>query len=203
MLRRLDAAEEAPPRFDWVLTGAAAVFVAFVVPTRLPVPPYYLCPRGRLSAEWQVLMNTHPYLRAFLAGAFVPTVVLPLILTGFIIGRLLLQIPVPIQRGIIFPMALVPSLFGLWNMLWVGFHERTHLHIGLHGAVLPILGTPTGALVASGLDILVVDSSGVTWFNSLHLPYALIAPVFLCVLIGYYLIWKYIVGFVNRVLGVA
>jgi hypothetical protein len=155
------------------------------------------------SAERQALMNTHPYLRAFLAGAFVPTLVLPLILTGFIIVRLVLQIPVPIQRGIIFPMALVPSLFGLWNMLWVGSHERTHLPIGLHGAVLPILGAPIGALVASCLGILVLGSSGVTWFNSLHLPYASIAPVFLCVLIEYYLVWKYIIGFVNRVLGVA
>ena len=63
-------------------------------------------------------MNPHPYLRAFLAGVFVPTLVLPLLLTGFIVVRLVLQFPVPIERGIIFPMALVPSLWGIWNMLW-------------------------------------------------------------------------------------
>jgi len=148
-------------------------------------------------------MNTHPYLRAFLAGAFVPTVVLPLMLTGFIIFRLVLQVPIPIERGIIFPMALVPSLFGLWNMLWVGSHERTHLPIGMHGAVLPILGAPTGALVASSLGILALGASGVTWFDTFHVPYTLIAPLFLCVLGGYYLVWKYVVGFVNQVLGIA
>ena len=30
-------------------------------------------------------MNTHPYLRAYLAGIFVPTFVLPLLLTVFIV----------------------------------------------------------------------------------------------------------------------
>lgn len=148
-------------------------------------------------------MNSHPYLRAFLAGAFVPTIVLPLILTGFIIFRLVLQISIPIERGIVFPMALVPSLFGLWNMFWVGTHERTHLPIGLHGAVLPVLIMPAGAVLATCLGILALGARGVTWFNTLHVPYALIAPIFLCVLGGYYLVWKYIVGFVNRVLGIA
>jgi hypothetical protein len=148
-------------------------------------------------------MNTHPYLRAFLAGVFVPTLVLPVMLTAFIVVRLVLQMPVPIERGIIFPMALVPSLFGLWNMLWVGSHERTHLAIGLHGAFLPLLLMPCGAVLATCLGILVVESHGVIWFQTLHVPYTLIAPVFLCVLAGYYLVWKYIVGFLNRTLGIA
>ena len=65
-------------------------------------------------------MNTHPYLRAYLAGIFVPTLVLPLILAGFITVRLVLALPIPIERFIIFPMAVVPSLFGLWNMLYLG-----------------------------------------------------------------------------------
>jgi hypothetical protein len=148
-------------------------------------------------------MNMHPYLRAFLAGAFVPTIVLPFLLAGFIVFRLVLQIPIPIERGIIFPMALVPSLFGLWNMLWLASHMRTHLPIGLHGAILPIVGAPTGGLVACSLGILALGSSGVTWFQALHIPYALLGPFFLCVLAGYYLVWKYIVGFVNRELGIA
>jgi hypothetical protein len=148
-------------------------------------------------------MNTHPYLRAYLAGAFLPTVVLPLALTAFIIFRLMLRVPFPIERGIIFPMALVPSLFGLWNIVWLGSHARTHLPIGLHGALLPILGAPTGALVATCLGILAVGSDGVTWFQAVHVPYTLVAPVFLSVLVGYYLVWKYIVGFINRVLGIA
>jgi hypothetical protein len=148
-------------------------------------------------------MNTHPYLRAYLAGAFLPTLVLPLALTVFILFRLVLQVPFPIERGIIFPMALVPSLFGLWNMLWLGSHARTHLPIGLHGAILPIFGAPAGVLVATCLGILALGSDGVTWFNAVHLPYMLIVPFFLCVPIGYYLVWKYVVGFMNRVLGIA
>ena len=148
-------------------------------------------------------MNTHPYLRAFLAGVFLPTLVLPLILTGFIIFRLVLQVPIPIERGIIFPMALVPSVFGLWNMLWLGSHGRTHLHIGLHGAILPLIMAPIGATAATCLGILEFGGHGVTWFHALMVPYALIAPTFLAVLAGYYLVWKYVVGFANRVLGIA
>ncbi|MDE3188774.1 MAG: hypothetical protein KGM96_14770 [Acidobacteriota bacterium] len=148
-------------------------------------------------------MNTHPYLRAFLAGVFVPTLVLPLMLAGFIVIRLVLQVPVPIERAIVFPMALVPLLWGLWNMLWLGSHARTRLAIEYHGMLLPILLMPAGALVARCLGILALGSNGVTWFHACHVPYALIVPAFLCALAGYYLVWKYIVGSVNQVLGIA
>jgi hypothetical protein len=148
-------------------------------------------------------MNPHPYLRAFLAGIFVPVLVLPLILTVFIVVRLVLHVPFPIERGIIFPMALVPALFGLWNMLWLGSHGSTHLPIGVHGAVLPILGAPIGALVAGCLGILTLDSHGATYFQALYLPYALLAVFFLAALAGYYLVWKYVVGSLNHVLGIA
>jgi len=148
-------------------------------------------------------MNPHPYLRAFLAGAFVPTLVLPLMLTGFIVARLVLQVPFPIERGIVFPMALVPSLWALWNMLWLGSHARTHLALGIHGALLPLLLMPAGAILATSLGILSLGLSGVTWFHTVYLPYAWIAPVFLAVLAAYYLVWKYVVGFLNRTLGIA
>jgi hypothetical protein len=148
-------------------------------------------------------MNSHPYLRAFLAGAFVPTLLLPLGLIGFIVLRLGLQIPVPIERGLVFPMALVPSLWALWNMLWIGSHTRTHLPIGLHGALLPFILLPAGATVATCLRILVLGHQGVTWFSSISVPYAWIAPAFACALAVYYLAWKYVVGFLNRVLGIA
>jgi hypothetical protein len=62
---------------------------------------------------------------------------------------------------------------------------------------------PVGALVASCLGILAVGSQGVTWFQTCQVPYVLIAPGFLAALAGYYLVWKYIVGFLNRVLGIA
>jgi hypothetical protein len=148
-------------------------------------------------------MNTHPYLRAYLAGIFVPTLVLPLLLTLFIVVRIVLKAPVPIEQAMIFPMAVVPSLFGLWNMLYLGSHASTHLPIGVHGAVLPLLMAPAGALVATSLHVLEFGSHGVTWFQACQVSYVLIAPCFLAALVVYYLIWKYIVGFMNRVLGIA
>jgi hypothetical protein len=148
-------------------------------------------------------MNTHPFLRAYLAGAFIPTLVLPLLLTVFIVVRIVLKLPVPIEQGLIFPMAVVPVLWGLWNMLHLGTHTSTHLAIGLHGAVLPLLLAPAGGLLACSLGVLQFGASGVTWFRACYVPYSLIAPCFVGALIGYYLVWKYIVGFVNRVLGIA
>jgi hypothetical protein len=88
-------------------------------------------------------------------------------------------------------------------MLWLCSHERTHLPIGVHGAVLPLLMAPVGALVASCLGVLVLNSHGTTWFQACEVPYALIAPCFLVALAVYYLVWKYIVGFLNRVLRIA
>jgi hypothetical protein len=100
-------------------------------------------------------------------------------------------------------MAVVPLLWGLWNMLWLWSAPHTHLPIGLHGAVLPVLLMPIGALLATCLGVLAIGSHGVTWFQAFHVPYTLIAPIFLAALAGYYLIWKYIVGFLNRALGIA
>ncbi len=148
-------------------------------------------------------MNPHPYLRAYLAGVFVPTLILPIMLTGFIVLRLVLQVPVPIERGLVFPLALVPVVWGLWNVLWFGSHEKTHLAVGAHGAILPFLLLPTGALIAHCSGVEAFGATNVTWFNALQFPYALIAAGFCCGVAVYYLVWKYIVGFINRVLGIA
>lgn len=149
------------------------------------------------------VMNPHPYLRAFVAGTFVPTLVMPVLLTVFIVVRLILLLPVPIERGLIFPMAVVPSVFGLWNMLYLGSRDRTHLPIGVYGAILPLIIAPMGAALATSLGVLELGAHGVTWFQACHVPYTLIVPGFLAALAGYYLVWKYIVGFLNRVLGIA
>ena len=148
-------------------------------------------------------MNTHPYLRAYLAGVFVPTLVLPIILLGFITVRLLLEAPFPIERFLVFPLALVPTLFGLWNMLFLWSSSRIHQPIGLHGAVLPILGAPIGALVASCLGLLHFGDHVVNYFQFVQIPYALLPVFILAAMVGYYLVWKYIVGSLNRVLGIA
>lgn len=153
-------------------------------------------------------MNTHPYLRAYLAGIFIPTLVLPLLLT-FVVIRLVHHVPIPVEQVLIFPMAVVPLLWGLWNMLWLKSHSCTHeprcphLPIGVHGALLPIVLMPMGATLATCLGVLVLGSHSATWFHAIEVPYVLIAPCFLGALAGYYLVWKYIVGFLNRVVGIA
>ena len=62
-------------------------------------------------------MNTHRYLRAYMAGIVVPTVVVAFVIMVFIIARHVFHIPIPIERVVIFPVGLVPSVFGLWNMV--------------------------------------------------------------------------------------
>jgi hypothetical protein len=148
-------------------------------------------------------MNTHPYLRAYMAGAFLPTLVLPLMLSVFIVLRIVLEWPVPIEQAMIFPMAIVPSLFGLWNILWLGSHLHTGAPIGLQGAVLPLLMAPVGGFVACHFGLLRFESHGVVWFQAVHFPYALIAVGFVAAMAGYYLVWKYLVGYLNRALGIA
>ena len=148
-------------------------------------------------------MNPHPYLRAYLAGIFVPTLLLPLMLLAFLIVRLGLQAPFPIERGLVFPLALISVLWGLWNMLWLASHRRTDLSIGVHGLLLPFLLLPAGVLTARCLGLLTLGVAHVTWFQSIRISYALVMVCFLFALAGYYLVWKYIVGFVNRVLGIA
>ena len=148
-------------------------------------------------------MNTHPYLRAYMAGIFVPTLVLPMVLAGFVVLRLVLAAPFPIERFLVFPLALVPTLFGVWNMLYLWSHPRTHLSIGLYGTVLPLIGAPIGALVANCLGLLQFGRHGVTYFQAVKVPYALLPLFILAAMAGYYLLWKYVVGFLNRVLGIA
>ncbi len=148
-------------------------------------------------------MNSHPYLRAFLAGVFVPTVILPGLFLLFLLVRSYFVTPFPVERGLVFPMALVPALWGLWNVLWQWSHRSTHLSVGAHGAILPFIMLPAGTMVATCLGILELGSKSATWFGAIHVPYALIAVLFAAVLAAYYLVWKYVVGFVNRTLGIA
>ena len=148
-------------------------------------------------------MNTHPYLRAYMAGIVVPTMVLLLALSSFIVVRLVYQFPVPIERVIIFPMALVPNCFGLWNMFYLWLRPRRHLPIGFHGALLPLLLVPGGYLLGSALSFIALGSQGIVYFHEITLPYPYFALGFCFALIVYYLVWKYLVGFFNQVLGIA
>jgi hypothetical protein len=148
-------------------------------------------------------MNTHPYLRAYMAGIVAPSLGLLVALTVFIVTRLVLHIPIPIERVIVFPMALVPNAFGLWNIFYLWTRPHRHLPIGFHGALLPVIMATLGAVAAVWGGFLTVDAHGVTWFQAISVPYSLIAPWFLAGVAVYYLVWKYVVGFLNQFLGIA
>jgi hypothetical protein len=148
-------------------------------------------------------MNQHPYLRAYMAGVTVPSMMLLVVLSGFLIARYTFQIPIPIERAIIFPMALVPNIFGVWNMFFLWLRPHPHLPIGFHGAILPFLLAPAGLALAACLGFLSTTAGGLVWFHEVATPYALLAVGFGFGLIAYYLVWKYLVGFFNEVLGIA
>jgi ABC-type sulfate transport system permease subunit len=137
-------------------------------------------------------MNQHKYLRAYMAGIVVPTIVLVMGVTAFCIARYAYDFPVPLERLMIFPMAVVPNLWGLWNMLFVASHTRTHLSIGFHGALLPFLLGPLGILLTGLLNF------SIPGFARHAFP--ILAPLSLIV---YYLVWKYVVGSLNRVVDLA
>lgn len=137
-------------------------------------------------------MNKHLYLRAYLAGIAVPTMFMLIGLSVFIIARFVYNIPIVIERLLVFPMALVPNLWGVWNMLYARLGSRHRLPLGIHGAALVFLLAPIGLTLARALDIWIVTPTP-----------TLIVTVIPVVLIVYYLAWKHIVGFFNRLLEVA
>ena len=135
-------------------------------------------------------MRQHPYLRAYMAGITIPTMFLMVALSVFSIERFVYDVPVPVERLLVFPMALVPNLWGIWNMLYLALHSRRRLPIGFHGTILVLILVPLGLLLAWALDIKLVSLK-------------LVEAVFPFALIIYYLAWKYVVRFFNELLGIA
>jgi hypothetical protein len=148
-------------------------------------------------------MNNHLYLRAYMAGISVPTPLLLVALTLFSLARFVYDVPIPVERVIIFPMAIIPNLFGIWNMLHLASRSTTHLPLGIHGAILPFILAPLGFLLGRSLGFLKATDHGFIYFGVLNVPYTHVAIVFPVVLIVYYLVWKYPIGFFNQVAGIA
>jgi hypothetical protein len=137
-------------------------------------------------------MSKHPYLRAYLAGIAVPSVFLLVAMTGYTIFRYVYNLPVPIERVIVFPMAVVPSVWGLWNVLYVAALAKRHFPLGLYGSALPLILIPCAYLVTRLLEF--------------PIPREVLSVIPFAVaiaLILYYLVWKYLVGFLNAELGIA
>ena len=144
-------------------------------------------------------MRAHPYLRAYIAGIVVPMVLLPLLVVIDAYQQYYFEvsnqfvIPLassPLDRAILFPMAVVPNAWGVWNMLHLWLRSRVRLSLGAFGALLVVVLIP-GGIALAGL----VDTFTIQW--RFALPMLPIGGAL------YYLAWKYCVGFLNEELGIA
>jgi hypothetical protein len=143
-------------------------------------------------------MRPHPYLRAYMAGIVVPTMFLLLIMSIYAYNRYYFEVSsqfviplpsAPLDRAILFPMAVVPNVWGAWNMLFLALRSRFRWSLGMHGALLPLVLMPAGFALARSLDVF-------------HIQWQFALPMVPVGMAVYYLAWKYLVGFVNREVGV-
>jgi hypothetical protein len=130
----------------------------------------------------------HPYLRAYLAGIALPTMVVPLAVLALALTRPGGH-PFHVEDVLIFPIGFVPNAWGLWNMLYVRLRRRREVPAGLHGAALVLLLVPAGA----GLQLALGKMLWTAPLVAIGLPLALAV---------YYLAWKHAVAYFNDVLGV-
>jgi hypothetical protein len=144
----------------------------------------------------------HRYLRAYMAGVVVPTAFLIVAITVFSIARFVFRVPVPIERAIVFPMALIPNLFGAWNMLRLALPPGRRLPIGVHGALLPFVLVPLGFMLGVLTGIITIDGDGVRAFDTVRLSYVPAVFAFPVGIVVYYLVWKYLVAFLNDLVGI-
>jgi hypothetical protein len=131
-------------------------------------------------------MKSHPYLRAYMAGVLLPSWVLLLALAVFLLGHFTERVPAGLERAIVFPMAIVPNLWGLWNLLYTLLGLRGRVSIGVFGSLLPLILVPAGLALASALDV--------SFFSTRQAALFLPLPMVI-----YYLAWKYAVAFFNRI----
>jgi hypothetical protein len=134
-------------------------------------------------------VNRHRYLLTYMSGVLLPTWFLLLMLGGFIFSRMVYHVRFPVERMVPFPMAVVPNLWGLWNLLYLALGMKRRLSLGVWGALLPLILIPSGLLLSRAFDVVLLNPAQA----ALALP--LVAGF-------YYLLWKHIVGFFNAVAGV-
>jgi hypothetical protein len=134
-----------------------------------------------------------------MAGTLIPTLVLLVIVAADAWQHFYFEVSsqfviplasAPLERALLFPMAIVPNAWGVWNVLHLRFTSRLGLSLGLHGSLLVLLLMPGGVLLARLFDVFTLQWQFV-------LP---MAPIGMAI---YYLAWKFGVGFLNRELGIS
>lgn len=144
-------------------------------------------------------MRTHPYLRAYMAGIVVPTLFLLVVVSIDAYQKYYFEvsnqfvIPLasrPLDRALLFPMAVVPNVWGLWNMLHLRLRTRLRLPLGMYGALLVVFLIPGGIALAQ-------------FFDTFTIQWQFALPMFPVGMAIYYLAWKYFVEFLNQEMGIA
>src|SRR3982750_1797180 len=97
-------------------------------------------------------MSQHLFLRAYMAGIVPPTALSLLVYVLMTLGHsfFALQYP-PVESVIIFPLVVVPNMWGIWNGIRAVMRRR--LPLALHGALLPIINFGLGYAVMRGTDL--------------------------------------------------
>jgi hypothetical protein len=132
-------------------------------------------------------MRARRYVRAYLAGIAVPTVVV--CVAGTIAVIFFDYLEPSVQRTLILPIAINPVIWGCWNVLWAALGPSRRAQIGWHGAALAVLLIGLGLLLAPRLNV-----SAVTPQRG--------AAVLVPTGFAYYVLWRYGVSFLNSLVGV-
>lgn len=144
-------------------------------------------------------MRPHPYLRAYMAGIVVPTLFLLVIVVVQAFRSYYFEVPsqfvlgypaLPLDRAFLFPMAVVPNAWGLWNVLYLALRSRVRLPVGVFGSLLVLVLVPAGVALTRLFDTFTIQMD-------LAVP---MIPIGMGV---YYLAWKYAVGPLNAEVGIA
>jgi hypothetical protein len=134
-----------------------------------------------------------------MAGVMLPSIFMLVPMSIYAYHQFYLEVPSqfvfglpapPLARALVFPMAVIPNVWGLWNVVHVAFRPAARLPIGAHGALLPLILIPPGVTLAGAFDVF-------------HTKFWYAAPVVPLGMAVYYLVWKYAVGFLNAEVGVA
>ena len=102
------------------------------------------------------IMQNHTYLRAYMADVTAPTVLVVFMLACFAVLRFGHNMFIPIERFPVFPLAIVPRLWGAWNMLYIAMRKHWHIPLDVHRAhVVPLVAGPLtlGNAFLGGLNI--------------------------------------------------
>ena len=145
------------------------------------------------------MVKPHPYVRAYMAGVVLPSIAMLIPMSIYAYHGFYLEVPSqfvfglparPLARALVFPMAVIPNAWALWNVVHVAVRPLARLSIGAHGALLPLILIPLGVTLARAFDVF-------------HIQFWYAAPVVPLGMAVYYLVWKYAVGFLNDEVGIA